>query len=58
MVNGAYASFEEGIKGRLKPGQLADLVVWEKDLMTIDPASFMSVKPERTMLGGRWVYKA
>jgi predicted amidohydrolase YtcJ len=57
-VNGAYASFEEGIKGTLEPGQLADLVVWDQDLMTIDPAGFMSVKPERTMVGGRWVYEA
>lgn len=29
-VNGAYASFEEGIKGTLEPGQLADLVVWDQ----------------------------
>ena len=57
-VHGAYASFEENIKGTLEPGQLADLVVWDHDLMTIDPTSFMSVKPERTMLGGRWVYEA
>lgn len=57
-VHGAYASFEEDIKGTLEPGQLADLVVWDHDLLTIDPASFLSVKPERTMLGGRWVYEA
>jgi predicted amidohydrolase YtcJ len=57
-VNGAYATFEEGIKGTLDPGQLADLVVWDQDLMTIDPMSFTSVKPERTMIGGRWVYEA
>ena len=57
-VHGAYASFEEDIKGTLEPGRLADLVVWDHDLMTIDPTSLMSVKPERTMLGGRWVYEA
>jgi predicted amidohydrolase YtcJ len=55
---GAYATFEEGIKGILEPGQLADLVVWDHDLLAIDPASFLTVKPERTMLGGRWVYEA
>jgi hypothetical protein len=57
-VNGAYASFEEDIKGTLEPGRLADLVVWDHDLMTIDPMNFMSVKPERTMIGGRWVYES
>jgi predicted amidohydrolase YtcJ len=57
-ANGAYASFEEGIKGTLEPGQLADLVVWDHDLLTIEPAAFLGVKPERTMLGGRWVYEA
>jgi len=57
-AHGAYASFEEGIKGTLEPGQLADLVVWDHDLLAIDPASFLTVKPERTMLGGRWVYEA
>ena len=48
----------EGIKGSLEPGRLADLVVWDHDLLSIDPANLMSVKPERTMLGGRWVYEA
>jgi predicted amidohydrolase YtcJ len=57
-VHGAYASFEEGIKGTLEPGQLADLVVWDHDLLAIDPASFLDVKPERTMVGGRWIYEA
>jgi predicted amidohydrolase YtcJ len=57
-VNGAYASFEEGIKGSLEPGRLADLVVWDHDLLTLDPMNLMSVKAERTMLGGRWVYEA
>ncbi len=57
-VNGAYATFEEGIKGTLEPGMLADLVVWDHDLTTIDPGNLMNVKAERTMLGGRWVYEA
>jgi predicted amidohydrolase YtcJ len=57
-VHGAHASFEEGMKGGLDPGQLADLVVWDQDLLAIDPAGLMSVKPERTMLGGRWVYES
>ncbi len=57
-ANGAYALFEENIKGALELGQLAELVVWDHDLMTVDPTTYMSVMPERTMLGGRWVYEA
>jgi predicted amidohydrolase YtcJ len=57
-VHGAYATFEEGLKGTLEPGLLADLVVWDQDLLKTDPGAFLSVKPERTMLGGRWVYEA
>jgi len=57
-LNGAYASFEDGIKGSLEPGKLADLVVWDHDLLAIDPMQLLTVKPERTMLGGRWVYEA
>jgi hypothetical protein len=54
----ASARFKRRSTQRDEPGQLADLILWEHDLLTIDAASFMSVKPERTMLGGCWVYEA
>jgi predicted amidohydrolase YtcJ len=57
-ANGAYATFEEGIKGTLEPGQLADLVVWDHDLVKAEPESYLAIKPERTMVGGRWVYES
>lgn len=57
-LHGAHASFEEDIKGSLEPGKLADLVVWDHDIVTIDPMRLLEVKPQRTMLGGRWVYEA
>jgi predicted amidohydrolase YtcJ len=56
-LHGAYATFEEDIKGSLEPGKLADLVVWDHDIVMIDPMKLLEVKPERTMLGGRWVYE-
>jgi predicted amidohydrolase YtcJ len=57
-LHGAFAAFEDGIKGRLEPGQLADLVVWDRDLLAIDPLTLIEARAERTMAGGRWVYEA
>jgi predicted amidohydrolase YtcJ len=56
--NGAYASFEEGIKGTLEPGKLADMVVLGRDPFTEDPSALAKIPVERTMAGGRWVYES
>ena len=56
--NGAYASFEEDVKGSITPGKLADLVVLERDPLTEDPFSIISIPVQRTMVGGRWVYES
>jgi hypothetical protein len=55
-VNAAYASFEENIKGTLKPGMLADFVVLEKDITMIDPSQIRNVKVLKTVVGGKIVY--
>jgi hypothetical protein len=57
-LHGAYASFEDGIKGTLMPDMLADLVVWSADPLGIDPMRLLEIHAERTMVGGRWVYEA
>ena len=57
-LNGAYASFEEDLKGSITPGKLADLVVLERDPRTEDPFSIISIPVQRTMVAGRWVYEA
>jgi len=56
--NGAYASFEEHLKGSLQPGLLADLVVWDHDILKTDPSELAGIKAERTMVEGRWVYES
>lgn len=55
--NGAYASFEEGIKGTLEPGKLGDLVVLETDLRTVDPAALGDVEVDLTVLAGEVKYE-
>ncbi len=55
-LNGAYASFEEDIKGSLEVGKLADFVVLEKNLLTLDPAEIQDVGIVSTYVGGRRVF--
>ena len=57
-LHGAYASFEENIKGSITRGKLADLVVLGRDPLREDPGSLVSIPIERTMAGGRWVFEA
>jgi predicted amidohydrolase YtcJ len=57
-LEGAYASFEERDKGSLEKGKLADLVVLKEDPFALAPEQWMSIKVERTLLGGKWVYES
>lgn len=54
---GAYLSFEEDRKGSIEPGKLADMIVLDQDILSIDPAHIMDIKVEQTWLGGRLVYE-
>jgi predicted amidohydrolase YtcJ len=56
--NGAYASFEEEIKGSLTPGKVADLVVLDQDPFKTEPSQLINIKVERTMVGGKWQYES
>ena len=57
-VNGAYAAFEEDLKGSIQPGQLADLVVFAQDPFKADPSELLKIRVERTMVGGIWKYES
>jgi len=57
-MNGAYASFEEHIKGSLTPGKLADVVVLADDPHKVDPDSIKHIGIVRTILGGKTMYQA
>ncbi len=57
-LNGAYASFEEQIKGSLTPGKVADLVVLDQDPFKTEPSQLIDIKVERTMVGGKWQYES
>jgi predicted amidohydrolase YtcJ len=57
-LNGAYASFEEHLKGSIETGKLADLVVLGRNPLVENPMSLITIPIERTMVGGRWVYES
>jgi len=53
---GAYSSFEENLKGQIKEGQLADVIVFSHDLFTIDPMKTHSTKVVLTVFDGKIIY--
>lgn len=57
-INGAYASYEEDIKGSIAPGKLADLIVLGRDPVREPASSLAGIPLERTMVGGKWVYES
>lgn len=57
-VANAYAAFEEGLKGTLAPGMLADVVVLSKDLSTVPDSEIPSTRVLATVLGGKVVFEA
>ena len=52
----AYAAFEEGDKGSLEPGKLADIVVWSEDFMKCAEENIRNAKPVHTIVGGQILY--
>ena len=56
-LNSAYASFEENIKGTIETGKLADLIILDEDILTIDPIKIKDVEVEMTIFDGQIIYK-
>lgn len=54
---GAYSSFEENIKGKIKPGFLADVIVLSQDLFTIDPMHTYKTSVVMTVFDGKVIYE-
>ena len=57
-INGAYASFEEHVKGSIEPGKYADMVVLDRDPLTIDANELIEMKVLYTILAGQIVFRA
>jgi predicted amidohydrolase YtcJ len=55
-VNGAYATFDNRTRGKLRPGMEADIVVLSQDLFEIPPAQIWKTRVDMTVFDGQVVY--
>ena len=53
---GAYANFEENLKGSITPGKYADFVILDRDIMEIETHKIPSARVVATILNGEIVY--
>ncbi len=53
----AYFIFQEDNLGTLQAGKYADLLVLDKDYMTVPADQIKGIKPVATMVGGKFVFK-
>ncbi len=57
-IGSAYNEFKEHFKGRLLPGYVADLIVLDQDIFTIEPNKIKDIKVKMTMIDGKLVYES
>jgi predicted amidohydrolase YtcJ len=56
--NNAYFMFQEGNLGSLQPGKYADLLVLDRDYLTVPADQILDIKPLLTVVGGKIVYES
>lgn len=57
-MGGARHTFEEGKKGSITPGKLADFTVLDMNPLMVQPEEILEMNALMTILGGRIVYEA
>jgi hypothetical protein len=56
-LSGAYAAFEESLKGSLTPGKLADITVLSRDILTCPEDDIPGTEVLYTIVGGKVLYQ-
>ncbi|HOX20497.1 MAG TPA: amidohydrolase [Gemmatimonadales bacterium] len=57
-INVAYQYGEEASKGSLEPGKLADLVILDRNPLTVDPMTLKEIRVLETIKEGKTIYRA
>ncbi|ABW18413.1 amidohydrolase [Alkaliphilus oremlandii] len=56
-MGSAFNEVKEDFKGRLKEGYVADLIVLDRDIFTVNPMEIKDITVEKTMVHGEFVYQ-
>jgi predicted amidohydrolase YtcJ len=56
-INAAYQYFEEDIKGSIKEGKFANLIILDNNPLTINPTEIKNIKVLQTIREGQTLYK-
>lgn len=56
-LDAAYGAFEENVKGSLEHGKLADITVFDQNIMEVADDKLLDSKVVMTIVGGKVVYK-
>ena len=57
-INAAYAMKQDAITGSLEVGKRADLIVLDRDILSVDPVTIADTKVLATYFDGRLIYSA
>jgi predicted amidohydrolase YtcJ len=56
-INGARATFDGDVKGSIKSGKLADLVILDRNIFSIPPEKLLDMQIDLTMVNGKVVFE-
>ena len=57
-INAAYLENTEDTKGSIESGKLADIIILDRDITTIDPEEILKTNIVMTIVGGKLVYRS
>jgi len=56
-INNAYAAFEDNIRGTLEAGKLADMTIFDRNLLRIAPEDILKAEVLYTIVDGKVVFR-